>query len=136
MAENNERMAVFSPEGGLFEIMAGRYAKDGNGNFDLLLKAHAGDFWASHRIGREAKTMAAPALTLCLAVQSEVIEEAGKNRQFRGKGLLARFLYSLCKSQVGYRERQTKAVPSMLSHTYQEHLFSLMGFNRLKSCGK
>ena len=126
MADNGERMAVITPEGGLFEIMAGRYSKDGVGNIDLFLKAHNGDFWGNHRIGREAKTMEAPALTLCLAVQSGVIEEAGKNQHFRGKGLLARFLYSRCKSQVGYRKRQTTSLGSSLIERYKTHIFSLM----------
>ena len=44
MADNGERMAAITPEGGLFEIMAGRYSKDGIGNIDLFLKAHAGDY--------------------------------------------------------------------------------------------
>jgi hypothetical protein len=126
MAENGERMGIISPEGGLFEIMAGLYSKDGVGNIDLLLKAHTGDCWSSHRIGREAQTMEAPALTLCLAVQSEVIEEAGKNHHFRGKGLLARFLYARCKSQIGYRKRQTIRIPPALIQTYKNHVFSLM----------
>ena len=126
MAENNERQAVIAPEGGLFEIMAGRYSNDGIGNIDLFLKAHAGDYWSNHRIGRESETMQAPALSLCLAVQSSVIEEVGKNNRFRGKGLLARFLYALCKSRVGYRERQTNSIPPLLSHGYKEHIISLM----------
>ncbi|MGD0660208.1 MAG: YfjI family protein, partial [Syntrophorhabdales bacterium] len=126
MAENNERMAVLTCEGGLLEIMGGRYSKDGSGNLDLFLKAHAGDYWGNHRIGREKKTMAAPALTLCLAVQSDVIEEAGRTPHFRGKGLLARFLYARCKSQVGYRERQTASISATLRQTYLNHIFSLM----------
>jgi hypothetical protein len=70
--------------------------------------------------------MSSPALTLCLAVQSAVIEEAGKNQQFRGKGLLAHFLYARCKSQVGYRERQIKSLNLTLCNTYRTHIFSLM----------
>ncbi len=126
MAENRERMSIITPEGGLFEIMAGRYLKDGVGNFDLFLKAHAGDFWSNHRVGREAKTMQTPALTLCLAVQSGVIEEVGKNRHFRGRGLLARFLYARCKSRLGYRERQKTSIPPSLTQRYRNHLFSLL----------
>jgi hypothetical protein len=126
MADNGERIAVISPEGGLFEIMAGRYSKDGIGNIDLFLKAHAGDPWSNQRIGREAKSMQSPALTLCLAVQSEVIEEVGKNNHLRGRGLLARFLYSKCKSKIGYRKRQTISIPSSLSQRYKDHVFSLM----------
>jgi replicative DNA helicase len=126
MAENGECMAVLSPEGGLFEIMAGRYSKDGVGNIELFLKAHAGDPWSNHRIGREEKRMESPALTLCLAVQAGVIEEIGKNARFREKGLLARFLFSLCESHVGYRGRQTDSIPVPLRQSYRSHVFSLM----------
>jgi len=126
MADNGEIMAVITPEGGLFEIMAGRYSNDGVGNIDLFLKAHAGDPWSNHRIARESKTMRAPALTLCLAVQGEVLEEIGKNKRFRGKGLLARFLFSMCKSRVGYRARQTNSIAPLLFQKYRDHVFSMM----------
>lgn len=124
MAENNKAMSIFSTEGGIFQTMAGRYDK--GVNIDLYLKAHAGDPFSVHRIGREARTMQAPCLTMCLTVQPDVIREIGKNEQFKGRGLLARFLYSLCKSQVGYRERQTKAVPEPILNRYRQHIFSLM----------
>jgi hypothetical protein len=132
MAENNERMAVMSAEGGIFELMAGRY-NDKNGNLDLYLKAHPGDSWSSHRVGREAKTMQSPALTMCLTVQPEVIREIGGNKQFRGRGLLARFLYSLCKSQVGYRSRQSKSVPEAIIGEYQKHIEGLMDIPMMAS---
>lgn len=125
MSENNERMAVMSAEGGIFEIIAGRY-NDNIANLDLCLKAHAGDSWSSHRVGREAKTMQSPALTMGLTVQPEVIRGIGVNRQFRGRGLLARFSYSFCKSQVGYRGRQVRAVPEAINRAYQKHIEGLM----------
>ncbi|MGD0884915.1 MAG: YfjI family protein [Thermodesulfovibrionales bacterium] len=125
MAENNERMAVMSTEGGIFELMAGRY-NDKAGNLDLYLKAHSGDAWSSHRVGREAKTMQSPALTMCLTVQPEVIGEIGENKQFRGRGLLARFLYCRCKSKVGSRGRQTKSVSETITREYQRHIECLM----------
>lgn len=124
-AENNERMAVISAEGGIFDLMAGLYHEK-NGNIDLYLKSHSGDSWSSHRVGREAKTMQSPALTMCLTVQPDVIREIGINKQFRGRGLLARFLYSMCKSQVGYRGRQIKSVPESIIIKYQEHIECLM----------
>jgi hypothetical protein len=125
MAENDERMAVMSTEGGIFELMAGRY-NDKNGNLDLYLKAHSGDPWSSHRVGRDSKTMQSPALTMCLTVQPDVIRDIGQYKQFRGRGLLARFQYSLCKSEVGYRVRQTKFIPESLLSRYQDHIFGLM----------
>lgn len=124
MAENNEAMSIFSTEGGIFQTMAGRYDK--GVNIDLYLKAHACDPFSVHRVGREAKTMQGPCLTMCLTVQSDVISEVGGNSQFRGRGLLARFLYSLCKSQVGYRQRQTKKIHEPLLNRYKQHIFSLL----------
>jgi hypothetical protein len=125
MAENNEQIAVMSTEGGIFELMAGRY-NDKNGNLDLYLKAYSGDSWSSHRVGREAKTMQSPALTMCLTVQPDVIGDIGQYKQFRGRGLLARFLYSLCNSRVGYRDRQTKFISESLTIKYRDHVFGLM----------
>lgn len=126
MAENNERMAIFSTEGGIFQNMAGRYNDKRTCNIDIYLKAHAGDPCSTHRVGRGPQTMLAPALTMGLAVQPDVIKEIGTNQHFRGRGLLARFLYSYCKKQVGYRERQVKSIPESLLNQYREHIFSLM----------
>jgi hypothetical protein len=126
MADNNERLSVISTEGGIFGIMAGRYNERGGANFDIYLKGHAGDPWSSHRIGREVKTMLSPTLTMCLTVQPDVINEIGKNKQFRGRGLLARFLYSLNKSQAGLRTRQKKCVPETVLTQYNNHIKALM----------
>ncbi|MCC7201864.1 MAG: DUF3987 domain-containing protein [Nitrospirae bacterium] len=135
MSGNGEKLSVFSPEGGLFSLMAGLYNDKGT-NIDLPLKAYSGDAWSSHRVGRESRTMQNPALTMCLAVQPDVIEEIGKNTQFRGRGLLARFLYSCCKSTVGYRVRQKKAIPASLLENYNEFIIGLLrvpaGLNTLR----
>jgi hypothetical protein len=126
MAENNERMSVISSEGGIFGIMAGRYNENGGTNFDMYLKGHSGDPWSTHRIGRGAQSMDSPSLTMCLTVQRDVIREIGKNKRFKGRGLLARIYYCLCKSQVGYRRRQRIIVPETLLNEYREHIFELM----------
>jgi hypothetical protein len=125
MAENNETMALLSAEGGIFKLVNGLY-NERDGNFDLYLKAHAGDPYSCHRIGRESINMANPQLTMGLAVQPDVLDEIGKNQHFRGRGLIARFLFSLCKSQTGFRQRQFKTLQSSLQEKYQEHIFSLM----------
>jgi len=125
MAATGERMAIISAEGGIFKLINGLY-NDRDGNFDLYLKAHAGDPWSSHRIGRESTAMTKPALTMSLAIQPDVLDEIGQNKQFRGRGLLARFLFSMCKSQVGFRKRQTKALSESLRQEYKDHVYSLM----------
>lgn len=125
MAENSERMAILSAEGGIFKLISGLYA-DREGNFDLYLKAHAGDPWSNHRVGRESQMMRRPSLTMGLAIQPDVLDEIGNNRHFRGRGLVARFLFSICKSQVGYRSRQTKPLKQSLVEEYQQHIYTLM----------
>lgn len=126
MADNHERISIISSEGGIFGTMAGRYEEKSSGNFDVYLKGHAGDALSQHRVGREAKDMLSPALTMCLTVQPEVIKEIGKNRQFRGRGLLARFLYNRCSSQVGFRKRQTKTLSDGLVDLYRKHVHSFL----------
>ncbi len=126
MSENNECMSVISAEGGVFGIMAGRYNGNGKGNIDVYLKGHAGDPCSNHRIGRRSQSMNSPSLTICLAVQRDIIREIGVNRQFRGRGLLARFLYSNCTHKAGYRRRQKEAITSVLKQEYREHILELM----------
>ncbi len=129
MAENQERGSIISAEGGIFDIMAGRYS-EGNADLDIFLKAHAGDAWNCHRIGRTSVEMISPALTISLAVQSSVIREIGGHKRFRGRGLLARFLFSFCQSQVGYRERQTARIPDSLLQQYTKHLHELLSLSK------
>jgi hypothetical protein len=125
MAENNERMAILSAEGGIFKLISGLY-NDKEGNFDLYLKAHAGDPWSNHRVGRESQFMRKPSLTMGLAIQPDVLDEIGTNRHFRGRGLIARFLFSICKSYVGFRQRQTRSLSPSLIQEYRNHIFTLM----------
>jgi len=126
MADNGERIAILSPEGGIFKIISGLYSKGHTPNIDLILKAHAGDAWSSHRVGRESKTMERPALTLGLMVQPDVLEEIGKNSEFRSRGLSARFLYSICLSHAGYRTRHTSPIPANIKEAFHRLIESLV----------
>lgn len=125
MKENNERMAIFSAEGGLFSVMAGLYSEKGF-NIDLYLKSHPGDPLSTHRVGRAALSMDSPSLTMGLAVQPDVIHELGKNKTFRGRGLLARFLYSFNTPKAGYRKRQHNQIPDGLREKYKKHITELL----------
>ena len=101
-------------EGGIFDIIAGRYS--GTPNMEVFLKGHAGDRLRVDRRSRE-EFIEAPALTMGLAVQPSVLEDIGKNRGFDGRGLLARFLYSLPESLVGYRKINPAPVPDAVAAT-------------------
>lgn len=116
------RMAVISTEGGLFEIMAGRYAKDGSANFDVYLKGHAGDTVRVDRESRPAEYSERPALTLALTVQPDVLRRLADKPGFRGRGLLARFLYVIPKNMVGWRKVDPPSVPDEVIQAYRRQL--------------
>jgi hypothetical protein len=102
MAENDEKMAILSDEGGIFEILRGRYS-NGVPNLDLFLQAHAGSPVRVNRASRPSIAMNSPSLTLGLTPQPELLRGLSSIPGFRGRGLLGRFLYALPPSNLGYR---------------------------------
>lgn len=122
MAEQGGRLSVMSAEGGIFDIIAGRYS--GAPNMEVFLKGHAGDRLRVNRQTRK-EYIDAPALTIGLAVQPDVLQEIGKVKGFKGRGLLGRFLYSLPVSTVGEREVVTEPVPEQTAATYSARVIDL-----------
>src|SRR5207253_6873621 len=55
MRDNAGRIAVISPEGDLFDLMAGRYSASGAPNLGVCLKAHAGDSIRVDRVHRASE---------------------------------------------------------------------------------
>ena len=117
LAENKDRAAVVSAEGGIFDIISGLYSR--NVNIDVFLKGHSGDTIRVDRIGRASESIIHPALTMVLAVQPEVLNGLMSNNTFRGRGLTARFLYSMPKSTVGSRSFSTKPIPEGVRARYR-----------------
>lgn len=126
LCEQGGRMACLSPEGGVFELMAGRYAANGVPNLEVYLKSHAGD---DHRVDRKQRPpehVQKPALTLGLAVQPDVIRALADKPGFRGRGLLGRFLYSMAPDLLGRRKSGAPPVPEAVRAAYHCHLTSLL----------
>jgi replicative DNA helicase len=86
------RIALLSPEGDVFDQMAGRYNQAAGPNLGVYLKGHAGDLLKVDRRGRPPEYVERPCLTIGLAVQPEVLHGLASRPGFRGRGLLARFL--------------------------------------------
>lgn len=122
LSEQGGRLAILSAEGGIFATLAGRYS--GTPNLDLFLKGHAGDALIIDRRGRTERVDDA-ALTLGLAVQPEIIADIATMPGFRGKGLLGRILYSLPKSNIGYRRIDPPPVPEQVAARYDANLQQL-----------
>jgi replicative DNA helicase len=119
------RIALLSPEGDVFDQMAGRYNQAGGPNLGVYLKGHAGDLLKVDRRGRPPEYVERPCLTIGLAVQPEVLRGLAGRPGFGGRGLLARFLYSLPESLVGRRQPGAPPVPAAVADRYALELQAL-----------
>ena len=124
MNEQGGSIAIISSEGGVFDALAGRY--DRTYNFDVYLKAFSGDFISIDRIGRKSNHVENPRLTMALTVQPNVIQGLMSNDVFRGRGLCGRFLYSVCKSKVGYRKVSPKPVTPETKKAYYDFVTRIL----------
>lgn len=127
LAENKGRAAVVSAEGGIFSIMSGLYNR--NVNIDVFLKGHSGDTIRVDRVGRASESIIHPALTMVLAVQPEVLNGLMSNNTFRGRGLTARFLYSMPKSTVGRRSFSAEPIPEGVKARYRDLIETILSGN-------
>jgi hypothetical protein len=112
--EQGGRLAVLSAEGDVFGMMAGRYSEN-ESKLNVYLKGYSGDTLIVDRQRRTeygtalALTIPCPALTIGVTVQPDVLRGLAAKPEFRGRGLLGRFLYALPASNLGYRD--TNAPP-------------------------
>ncbi|MEY9845777.1 replicative DNA helicase [Streptacidiphilus sp. BW17] len=117
-------LAALSPEGDLFDIIAGRYSA--KPNLGVFLKGHKGERLQASRISREEPTRDKPALTIGITPQPAVLQDIGSTPGARDRGLLARFLYSLPASNVGYRKIRTTPIPEQVARRYDSKLGGLI----------
>ena len=130
LAAQGGRIAVLSPEGGVFGMMAGRYSAANQPNLDVYLKGHAGDPLRVDRVGRAPDQVAHPALTIGLAVQPGVIRQLAEKPEFRERGVPARFLYGLPRSWVGRRRIAAPPVPDEVRERYDGVVTRVLGLPR------
>jgi uncharacterized protein DUF3987/bifunctional DNA primase/polymerase-like protein/primase-like protein len=128
MDEQGGVLSIISDEGGIFENVAGRY-NGGTPNLDLILKAHSGSAVRIHRVGRESIVMNSPTLTMGLSPQPEVLRSLIQKQGFRGYGLLARFLYVIPTSRLGFRTLEPKPVSETVRRRYSETIRNLLMTN-------
>jgi hypothetical protein len=126
LAEQDGRIAVFAAEADVFDVMSGRYSASGIMNLGVFLKGHAGDSIRVDRVNRQTVIVHDPALTVGLAVQPDVIHGLAARKEFRGRGLTPRFLYSLPVSNVGRRDVDPPPLPRAIRSTYEANLTKLL----------
>ncbi|MCP5408341.1 MAG: DUF3987 domain-containing protein [Chromatiaceae bacterium] len=125
LAEQGECMAWLSSEGGVFELLQGRYS-NGIPNLDLVLKAHSGDAERVDRGSRPPVFLKSPRLSIGLSPQPDVLRGLAYKPGFRGRGLLGRFFYLLPPSPLGYRLLQSNPVPEAVCNAYAAGLRAML----------
>lgn len=130
LAEQDETMAWLSSEGGVFDLLQGRYS-GGIPNLDLVLKAHSGDSDRVDRGSRPPVFLKRPLLTIGLSPQPDVLRGLASKPGFRGRGLLGRFLYLLPPSQLGFRTLQTTAIADSVRASYQNGIHAMLNWPML-----
>jgi replicative DNA helicase len=125
LAEHAGRMAILSDEGGIFGVMAGQYT-GGRAYLDCFLQAYSGSPIRVDRGGRLAH-IDRPVLSFGLLLQPDTLADVAKSRNFRGSGLLARFLYAAPVSTVGKRDvRDHRDVPAEVARAWDAHICGLL----------
>lgn len=125
LVEQDERAAIVTDEGGIFQIMAGAYS-GGLSSIDVFLQGHSGSSMRVDRAGRMAH-IDRPALTLALALQPGILQDVGKTKRFRDSGLMARCLYGVPRSTLGTRDvRDRRPIPPEVRARYEGSVFALL----------
>jgi hypothetical protein len=130
LAQHEGRGAVLTDEGNLFEILSGMYS-DGKSNLDAFLQGHSAGTLRVTRQGR-AVFLNNIAISLGLTVQPQVLSDLnhGSKQSFRGRGLLARFLFCLPKSNIGKREISKRlSIPLEVNRNYRASIMKLLDFD-------
>ena len=127
VAENGGRMNVISSEGGIFDVITGRY-NHGNPNIDTWLKGHDGGSLTVDRVSREPIFVEHVFLSCVVTVQPVVVENVMTNEVLHRRGFLARILYSFPESFVGKRCYFTEEFPEEDIAEYEALIFRLCEF--------
>ena len=122
--QNQGRLANLSSEGELFEMIAGRY-KDKGVALSPYLEGFSGDPIKVHRQNRR-ENISSALITIGIMPQPDVIRGLAEKEGFRGRGLLARFLFFLPASRLGYRTGNNPAIPERVRSDYEVMLTRLL----------
>lgn len=124
LADNDGKAAIFSTEGGIFDMLKGIYTK--YVNIDVFLKGYSGYAIRVERIGRKSENILNPTLSLMLMAQPSVLAGIMVNETFRGRGLTARFLYCMPKSNVGNRKYRSGTLTPEVYQNYERLIQNLL----------
>jgi hypothetical protein len=127
LAQQGGRIGIISDEGGIFELIAGRYGDKGKApNLDVFLKGHAGGTVRVRRIGRADDLVPDAAVTIELAIQPAVVAGMANHPAFRGRGLSARFAYAIPRPRIGRRKVNAPPTAAATREAYEGRVKRLL----------
>jgi hypothetical protein len=96
------RIALLSSEGGLFDMMSGKYSDV----TDLAIynKGYTSDAYIVNRIGRSQAAIRECHIVIGITTQPYVISAMADNTKLSGTGLASRFMYHIPPTNIGNRD--------------------------------
>ena len=115
------RIALLSSEGGLFDMMSGKYSDV----TDLAIynKGFTSDAYIVNRIGRTQAAITECHIVIGITTQPYVIAQMADNTKLSGTGLASRFMYHIPASNIGHRDFTTDPTHNpAIEHTYNQRM--------------
>ncbi len=128
LQEQDERLAVLSPEDTLWQHAGGRYNKE-SPSIEVYLSGYSGEEVRVNRASRKVM-LRSPSLTICVAMQPAVLLGKG-SKLADDRGLMARFLFVAPPRMVGSRDHSTDPpeIPGHVEARYRSELGNLARAN-------
>ena len=126
--ENKERAAIIGDEATLFKILGGAYSSKGSSgvNFDILLNCYDGTQYRVSRKNSGNTYLQNPLATIGIMVQPQPFKDILESKDFKGKGLLQRFIFTFPRSNAGNVPFSAPEIPSKTATAYKELIYSLL----------
>jgi hypothetical protein len=93
---------------------------------DLFLSSHAGEAVRVDRGSKEPEILDNPRLTMGLAIQPDVITQMTGKREFKGRGMVGRFLYVYPPDNLGSRTGETETPDPFVQASYEQTVTALL----------
>ncbi len=129
LAENDGVMSVVSTEGGVIDIMGGRYSKDGGSNIDIYLHGYSNESFDKDRAGQGHVHVDHLYLNVIFSIQPRVLKDFMR-RDFIEKGMTSRFLYSIPRELEERLLRDSPNIEPLVLADYENKIRDIMSIER------
>jgi hypothetical protein len=124
-ATANNSMLLASPDSDLIDyVTSGRY--ENSAGISVYLKGFTGERVELDRVTRGSQVVEKLLLSIALTVQPYVISNLFSDTRAKGRGLTARFFYSMCKSRIGERLSNPPEINPHTEQSYRELIDKLL----------